>query len=333
MIRRLALLFALLATPAVAEPVTLYTAADPEFIGKAADAIGRALPDVPIDWQADAAPVLVDRLMADTPVPEADMVWGVPLTSLLLLDHAELLAPFDPSTHHRLHRRYIDRHEPPRWTGQWAEIAAICYNWRAALKQGVAPPTRWQDLTRPEYKGLVTMPDPISASEGFMSVSAWLQLFGDEQGWAFMDKLNDNIAFYTHDGARPCNLAAEGKYPIGISFLDRAVRLRGRGAPIEILLPEEGLGWEIRAFALLQGAADDPAVTAVAEWSASAAANRLYAEDAAEVAMPRVALADRDFPAEAIDRLIANDFPWAAANKARILKVWFTRYGGRSELE
>ena len=41
---------------------------------------------------------------------------------------------------------------------------------------------------------------------------------GEKAAWAYMDKLNQNIAAYTHSGSKPCKQAAAGEYVMGISI-------------------------------------------------------------------------------------------------------------------
>ena len=51
----------------------------------------------------------------------------------------------------------------------WA--ATICFNTVEAEKQGLTKPVSWQDLTKPEYKGKIVMPNPASSGTGFLDVS------------------------------------------------------------------------------------------------------------------------------------------------------------------
>ena len=85
-----------------------------------------------------------------------------------------------------------------------AWVAAVCFNTVEGEKLGLTPPKTWKDLTKAEYKGHVIMPNPNSSGTGFLDVSSWLQMFGEEDGWAFMDGLHANIAAYTHSGSKPC---------------------------------------------------------------------------------------------------------------------------------
>src|SRR3546814_8584993 len=87
----------------------------------------------------------------------------------------------------------------------WA--ASLCFNTVEAEKLGLPAPTSWKDLTDPVYDGRIIMPNPNSSGTGFLDVSSWLQLFGDDEAWEYMDALHQNIARYTHSGSAPCKLA------------------------------------------------------------------------------------------------------------------------------
>ena len=98
------------------------------------------------------------------------------------------------------------------------------------------------------------MPNPASSGTGFLTVSGWMQTMGEEAAWAYMDRLNENIAAYTHSGSKPCKQAAAGEYPLGISIEYTGASLKSKGAPIDVILPKEGSGWDMEATAILKGA-------------------------------------------------------------------------------
>ncbi len=60
-------------------------------------------------------------------------------------------------------------------------------------------------------------------------------------------------------------------------------------------------------------------------------ANVIYNEEYAVVAMPGIAKPVKYFPEGILDKMIKNDFAWAAANRIRILKEWQSRYDAKSE--
>ena len=196
---------------------------------------------------------------------------------------------------------------------------------------GLPMPASWQDLTKPVYQGHIVMPNPSSSGTGFLDVSAWLQLMGEEAGWAYMDNLHNNVSRYTHSGSKPCRMAATGEVPIGVSFAFRGVRLKNQGAPIELVYPTEGLGWEVEAAAIIKGTTKIQAAQTLMDWAVSRKAMQLYNEGFAIVAMPDVAQPVEYFPENAQALIIENDFDWAAQNHQAILSKWQQRYDSKSE--
>ena len=212
-----------------------------------------------------------------------------------------------------------------------AWMAAICFNTVEAAKYNLPQPKTWQDLTNPVYRGHVVMPHPASSGTGYLDVSAWLQTFGADKGWTFMDGLHQNIKSYTHSGSKPCKMAATGEAPIGISFAYRGAKEKAAGAPLELIFPSEGLGWEMEAAGILKGTKQLAAAQTLMDWAASEKANQLYNEGYAIVAMPGIAKSVAHFPAEPEKLLIKNDFDWAAQNRDSILTEWQKRYEGKAE--
>ncbi|MCT7654392.1 ABC transporter substrate-binding protein [Oceanimonas sp. NS1] len=149
------------------------------------------------------------------------MIWGLAATSLMLMDEHDMLAPYAPAGLEQLSAEFRDARDTPHWVGMNAWLGVICYNTIEAEKHGLTKPSSWQDLTKPEYQGHIVMPNPASSGTGFLDVSAWLQQFGEDKGWAYMDGLHQNIANYTHSGSKPCVQAASGEATIGISMAYR----------------------------------------------------------------------------------------------------------------
>jgi iron(III) transport system substrate-binding protein len=156
-------------------------------------------------------------------------------------------------------------------------------------------------------------------------------MFGEDKGWAYMDALHQNIAAYTHSGSKPCRQAAAGEVVLGISFAFRAARLKEEGAPIEVIIPEEGIGWDMEATAIVKGTDKTDAAQTLVDWSVSEQANQMYNEGYAIVAISELAQPVANFPETIAEKMIDNDFAWAAANRERILAEWQQRYDSKSE--
>jgi iron(III) transport system substrate-binding protein len=212
----------------------------------------------------------------------------------------------------------------------WAN--AICFNTKAAAKLKLPKPDAWKDLLNPVYKGHIVMPNPTSSDTGFMTVGGWIQTFGDTGGWDYMDLLHENVLSYLSSGAKSCAAVATGDAAVGISFAYAGVKLAGNGSPIEVILPKEGLGWEMEATAVVKGAKHLEAAQAVADFSASAAANGLYNSYYQILARKDVAPTLPDnYPGGEEELLVTpNDFVAEAAKRQAILDEWEKRYGAKN---
>lgn len=319
-----------------ATQLTVYTAVESDDLQKYAQRFNEAHPDIEIRWVRDSTGVITARLLAEKDNPQADVIWGLAATSLLVLEDEGMLARYTPLGLDNLDPKFVDAThanggEDPAWVGMDAWVAAICYNTMEGERQGVPMPTSWEDLTKPEYQGHVIMPNPSSSGTGYLDVASWMQLWGEEQAWDYMDRLHDNISRYTHSGSAPCNLAASGEAVVGVSFAFRAARLKSQGAPIEVVFPEEGLGWDMEAAAIVDGAANREAAETLLDWAASREANELYNEGYAVVAYPGVAKPIDNYPQDIVERMIDADFQWTAVNRERVLEEWQNRYDGKTE--
>jgi iron(III) transport system substrate-binding protein len=314
-----------------AQEVIVYTSYEKEDLAPYKAAFEKDVPGIAIRWVHDANGVITARLLAEKANPRADAVWGVAASSLGQLADADVLLPYSPPGVAKIPAKFRDPTEPPRWIGNSAWVAAIVYNEAEGKKLGIPKPESWTDLIKPAYKGKVVMPHPLSSGTGFLDVSAWLQGMGEEAGWRFMDALHVNIWRYTHSGSQPATLAARGEAVVGIAFDIRAARELAQGAPIQIVFPQEALGWEMNAFAIAKGAPHLEAARKLADWAASDAAMRVYAESRAVAARPEFSKPIRNLPDNLAGMLMANDFAWAARNRERILAEWNKRYDNKAD--
>ena len=321
------------ATGAAAQKTTLtvYTALETDQIKAYENGFNKANPNIELKWVRDSTGVITAKLLAEKANPQADVIWGLAATSLLVLKPEGMLMPYAPKGVERLDAQFRDKDNPPAWVGMDAWVAALCFNTVEAQKKSLPKPASWKDLTKPVYKGTVVMPNPASSGTGFLDVSSWLQLFGESEGWKYMDALHQNTGVYTHSGSKPCTMAGAGEYPIGVSFEFRAARQKKQGAPIDIVFPSEGSGWDMEATAIVKGTKNLEAAKTLVDWSVTDKAMKLYNEGYAVVAISKMSQPVEYLPANMLEHMAKNDFQWAALNRAKILAEWEKRYGAKSE--
>lgn len=325
-------LLASVAAIAWAQKTTLvvYTALETDQIKAYQEGFNKVNPDIEITWVRDSTGVITTKLLAEKNNPKADVVMGLAATSMAIFDTEGMLIPYAPAGLSRIASQYRDSKNPPAWVGMDVWGATICFNTVEAAKRNIPKPETWKDLTKPVYKGQIVMPHPASSGTGYFDVTAWLQIYGEAEGWKFMDGLHENVAQYMHSGSRPCATAANGEYALGISFEYRANREKAQGKPIDLVFPKEGLGWDLEASGIHKGTKNLAAAQKLLDWSITDAAMALYAKNFAIVAIPSLSQPLPNVPADYASRLVKNDFAWASKNRDKILAEWSKRYESKA---
>ena len=328
-----AIVFAAPAFAANAQTVTVYTALQAEQLPVYQKAFEEKYPNIQIDWVRGTPAEITAKLLSEKGDPKADVIWGLGASYLMQLDKNGQLEHYRPAGFEMIKDDFKDRRTGwPTWVGMDAWANAICFNTKLAAEKKIPKPTAWKDLLNPVYKGQVVMPNPSSSDTGFLSVSGWIQTFGETGSWDFMDLLHDNVVTYLHSGAKACAAVATGDTAVGISFAYAGVKLANNGSPVEVIFPKEGLGWEMEATAVVKGTLHLQAAQAVADFSASADANKLYNSYYQILARSDVtAILPDNYPAgEEEDLITPNHFPEIAAQRQNILEQWEKRYGDKN---
>jgi iron(III) transport system substrate-binding protein len=314
-----------------AEEILVYTALEDDQIPRYLESFKKLHPDITVKIVRDSTGIVTAKLLAEKANPQADLVWGTAATSLLVLDQEGMLAPHTPKGVEKVPSQFKDNRHPPQWVGIDAWMTGFCVNTVETKAKKLPIPTSYADLLKPVYKGQLVMPNPASSGTGFLTVSAILQLMGEQKGWDYLDKLHQNMAVYTHSGSKPCKQAGAGEFPIGISFGYRGIQEKAKGAPIETVFPKEGSGWDLEANALMKKATIKPAARIFLDWAIGESAMREYAKSYAVVSIPTGQAIPEGFPKEPLKQMIKNDLNWAAKNRERILGEWAKRYDAKSE--
>ncbi len=320
------------ASPAAAQKaqINIYSSLENEQMAPFKAAIEAAVPGVEVLWTRDSTGVITARFLAEKDNPRADMVLGHAATALLLFEKMGLLETYKPAGVDALKPAYRDSAGPYTWTGMDGYLGVVCFNTAEASKANIKAPTSWKDLIKPEYKGHLVMPHPASSGTGYLMVGAWLQMMGEADAWKFMDALHENIAVYTHSGSAPCVQAAKGERVAGIALDMRGASEKTKGAPLDVIIPSEGTGWEMEAVGIVKGTKNLEAAKKIADWAATKGANELYSKTYAAVAHPDVQNYPPNYPADAEKKMIKNDFAWMAENRERILAEWSKRYESKA---
>lgn len=315
--------------PALAEQrtLTVYSSLDEDQAKALADGFMAANPDVKIEMITGSTAPIIARVIAEGANPQGDIIMGNAVSALMAADAKGLFESYKPAHYDEVSPVMRDGRENPVWVGIDAWATSVCFNTVEAGKLGLPEPKSWKDLTDPAYKGHVTMPSPLSSGTAFLAVNGWLTAFGEEGGWQYMDALNENVSQYGHSGSAPCRQAAAGETVLGISYATPGVKAINDGAPIKIILPEEGLGWEIEATAIIKGAKNVEDARKLADWMSSREAAEISSKYLPITAYDDISQLPENYPEGEKEKLLKMDFASLAANREAVMAEWQKRYG------
>lgn len=149
------------------------------------------------------------------------------------------------------------------WVTWERQAGAIIVNREILDKYGLEAPKTYEDLLKPEYKGLVAMPDPKSSGTGYFFYKNWVNQWGDEAALSYVDQLYDNLKQFTESGSGPIKLLKQGEIAIGLALTFQAVSEIGNGQPFEIIYPPEGSPYSLTGTAIIEGHQDKNGVAEV----------------------------------------------------------------------
>lgn len=188
--------------------------------------------------------------------PKGDVWWGGTGDPHLQAAEEGLTEVYESPMNAELHDWALEQHKVSggRTVGIYAGALGYGYNSELLAKKGLEAPTCWADLTKPEYKGEVQMANPNSSGTAYTALATFVQLMGEEAGFDYLKQLHANINQYTKSGSAPIKAAAQGETLVGIVFQHDAVAMKATGAPIEVVSPCEGTGYEIGSMSIIADA-------------------------------------------------------------------------------
>ncbi len=324
--------------PAPAGELVVYSTIDPDEVPLYKGAFEKSNPSITLNIVRSSTGTTTARILAEKDNPRHDVIFRMANTSLIVFGKEGLLYPYEPKGLARIDPAFRDKvNNPPLWVGSNAYTNAICYNIPESKKLGLPPPKTWADLIKPVYKGYIVAPNPQASGTGFINITAWIFLWGEDKAFEYMDKLDENIKFYMNSGSAPCVKAGSGEVPIALSWDFRAARLIGQGAPIELIVPEEGLGWDLEGSAIMKVAEKNDRLAdakTFMDWTISEEALKVHNKNFAIIATPDKVEPVPNHPSSKGDMmkyLLKYDFVWNAENRNRLIAKWTARYEGKVE--
>jgi iron(III) transport system substrate-binding protein len=196
------------------------------------------------------------QLKAEASNPRGDVWWGGTGDPHLQAAEEGLTEAYKSPKMGELQDWAIRQYEAAkgRTIGIYAGALGYSYNTDQLKKKNIPEPKCWSDLVKPAFKDEIQVANPNSSGTSYTMLATFVQLMGEDKAFEFMKAMHKNVNQYTKSGAAPARAAATGESLVGITFQHDAVVQKVGGAPVTIVSPCEGTGYEIGSMSIVKGA-------------------------------------------------------------------------------
>jgi iron(III) transport system substrate-binding protein len=266
--------------------------------------------------------------------PQFDIWWGGPIDSFIAAKAEGLLEPYDSPNYKNLREPAKFKDVDNQWAGIYVGTLGFCTNtdW-LANNPGVAAPTSWDDLLKPEFKGQVLVAHPSTSGTSYTALATVLQLRGEEQGWAYLQQYAGQMLQFTKSGGAPAKFVGQGEAAVGIVFSHDIVNeIENNKLPLVLTFPQEGTGYEIGGMGILKGAKHLDTAQKWFDWALTAEAQALGPKYKSYQA-PTVEGVELSHPELLEVNLIDYDFQWAGQNKTAFVDKFTNEISAADKLK
>ena len=242
------------------EKILIYTSVEDYVVDDMNKRLSQQFPDYDITVEYVSTGNHAAKLLAEGKSSECDITYDLEYGYMEQLAQAGVLA--DLSDYDR--SIYMDdTNVSKHYLIQCRVGGAVILNTEVLQQKGLAEPTCYEDLLKPEYKGLISMANPKSSGTGFMFLKSLVNAWGEEKAFDYFDKLTPNILQYTSSGSGPVNALLQGEAAIGFGMTSHAVTQINEGAKLKVVFFEEGSPFTLYGQSIIAGKEQRESVKAV----------------------------------------------------------------------
>lgn len=196
---------------------------------------------------------------------------------------------------------------------------AVILNMDVINEKGLDVPTSYEDLLDPQYKGLISMPNPKTSGTGYMFLLSIANAWGEDKAIEYFSDLSKNILAFETSGSGPVNKLVTREVAIGFGMISHAVQQINEGENLKVLFFQEGAPYSLYGQAIISGNETDPAVVEVFDFLV----NQITPE-MCELFYPEKLYRDKDFTVENFPENVtyANMNDNTPERKAKLLEKW-----------
>ena len=259
--------------------LTVYGSCEEEYLAAACEHF-QELYGIKVNYQRLSTGEVQAKIEEEKGNPSADVWFGGTTDPYNVLAKEDLLEPYAAqNASHLLSDMYKD--PDGKWYGIYKGILGFMVNTDELTRMNLEAPADWQDLLKPEYKGLVWLSNYNTAGTAKLVINTMIQKYGHDEGIQYLVDLDKNIEVYTKSGSGPSKNVGTGECVIGIGFLhDGITQIVDNGYEnVKLVIPSSGTSFEIGATAIFKGAAHPNAAKLWIEYALSPECVNLAAQN------------------------------------------------------
>ena len=288
--------------------LVLYTSQPNTDAQQTVDAFMAKNPGIKVEWVRDGTPKILAKLRAEIEAgqPQADVLLIADVVTMEGLKKEGRLLAYPGADVSGIDATLYDKDKT--YFSTKLITTGIVYNTKAPFV-----PTSWEDLTKPEAKGLIAMPSPLTSGAAMIHT---VTLTGNlAEGWDYYSALAKNGAQASGGNGDVLKAVSGGDKLFGMIVDYMPIREKAKGAPVEFVFPREGVSAVTEPAAILSTAKDTDAAKAFVDFLLSkdgqeVAAKMGYLPARADVALPA------GYPDRASIKVLPYDGSAALANDA-----------------
>ena len=249
--------------------LTVYGSCEEEYLAAACQHFQEVF-GIKVNYQRLSTGEVQAKIEEEKGNPSADVWFGGTTDPYNVVAKEGLLEPYAAqNASHLLSDMYKD--PDGNWYGIYKGILGFMVNTDELTRMKLEAPADWQDLLKPEYKGLVWLSNYNTAGTAKLVINTMIQKYGHDEGIQYLVDLDKNIEVYTKSGSGPSKNVGTGECVIGIGFLhDGITQIVDNGyGNIQLVIPSSGTSFEIGATAIFKGAAHPNAAKLWIEYALS----------------------------------------------------------------
>ena len=122
-----------------------------------------------------------------------------------------------------------------------SQEGTMIFNTQVMEENNLAVPTCLKDLTKPEYKDLISVTDIKSSSTAWLLIQALVSAYGDDGAKEVLTGIYENAGPHIESsGSAPLKKVRAGEVAVGFGLRQQAVSDKAQGLPVDFADPTEG---------------------------------------------------------------------------------------------